>query len=301
LFNGFEPRVFPDELVVAASGPKSSRSAHLLLQDIGKALEQARDAIATAQADMLLKYNRKHIPPPLITPGSSVWVNGEGISWPANQKRPNALQAPWLGPFAVSSGLDACDNVVVELPPSLARVEPTFHVSKLEPFVPNDPVEFPNRSQAPPEPRVNEDGQYEQELESILDMRWHHGKIQVLCKFLGSPVEEAEWQDYSVEDPSWDEDRALVVQYQTKHPEPLRSTPKLLSRRVRIANERQPAATSSLPTSARQHRQHAAASSLPHSERRPAAASSLPTSPPLATTRRSSRLTGRSSLKSGEL
>ena len=205
-------------LLVKASGTKSSKSAHLLLKDIGNALEQAREAISAAQADMLLSYNLKHTRPPPIAVGSSVWVNGEGISWPANEKRPNALQAPWLGPFAVSSGLDAHDNVELELPPSLARVDPKFHVSKLEPFVPNDPVEFPGRAQETGEVVVNADGKYEAELESILDSRWHRGKVQVLCKYLGFPLEEAEWHDYNAGDGSWDTDRALVVQYFATNP-----------------------------------------------------------------------------------
>jgi hypothetical protein len=231
LFNGFEPRVFPDELLVKDSGTGSSKSAHFLLKNIGIALEKAREAISAAQADMLLSYNRRHTRPPPIAVGSSVWVNGEGISWPANEKRPNALQAPWLGPFAVSSGLDDQDNVVLELPPSLARVDPKFHVSKLEPFVPNDPVEFPGRSQEPGEVIVNAEGDYEAELEAIVDSRWHRGKLQVLCKYLGFPLEEAEWHDYSADDGSWDTDRALVVQYFTNNPlrpppSPIRRGPK---------------------------------------------------------------------------
>lgn len=60
LFNGFEPRVFPDERLVRSSGLSSSRPAHRLLRDIGDALAKAREAISAAQADMLFQYNRRH-------------------------------------------------------------------------------------------------------------------------------------------------------------------------------------------------------------------------------------------------
>ena len=39
---------------------------------------------------------------------------------------------------------------------------------------------------------VNDEGEYEAALESILDMRWSRGKVQVLCKYLGYPAAEAE-------------------------------------------------------------------------------------------------------------
>ena len=246
LFNGFEPRVFPDELSSSFS-KNSSTSAHKLLSEIGANLEKAKESISNAQAEMLLHYNRKHTPAPPLKVGTSVWVNGEGITWPANSKRPNALQDPWLGPFPVTTAPDSRENLTVELPPSLARVDPVFHVSKIEPFIDNDPVEFPGRAQETPAPVVNKVGEYEAELESILDMRWHHGKVQVLCKYLGYPSAEAEWHTYEPSDPSWDDDRALVVQYQASHP-PLAPPRKKVSKKVQAAKNRSPPASSSSTT-----------------------------------------------------
>ena len=136
----------------------------------------------------------------------------------------------------------------MELPPSLARVDPVFHISKIEPFIPNDPTEFPGRTQEAPAPVVNAEGAYEAELESILDMRWHQGQVQVLCKYLGYPVAEAEWQTYSHDDPNWDEDRALVVQYQSSHPSLVRPTKKV-SKKVQAARDRAATRPLSVPTS----------------------------------------------------
>ena len=217
--------------------PLTTGLPYKLLLEIGKNLEKAKSSIREAQADMLRQFDKKRAPPPPLAVGSSVWVNGEGIAWPADSKRPNALQAPWLGPFTVAAPRDERDNVVVELPPSLSQTDPRFHISKMEPFVSNDPVEFPGRTQESPPPVVADSGGYVAELESILDMRWSRGKIQVLCKYLGYPSSEAEWLDYSPFDPSWDDDRALVVQYQQTHP-PLAPPVKKISKRVQAARTR---------------------------------------------------------------
>ena len=61
-------------------------------------------------------------------------------------------------------------------------------------------------------------------------MRWHRGKWQVLCKYFCYPAAEAEWQDYSPVDASWNEDRELVLQYQATHP-PLAPATKKRSQR----------------------------------------------------------------------
>ena len=115
---------------------------------------------------------------------------------------------------------------------------------------------------------MNADGQYEAELESILDMRWHLGKLQVLCKYLGYPASEAEWHDYSPLDPDWDSDRALVVHYQATHP-PLPHPPKKISKKVKFGLLPPPKQISALVQ-----------------------ADSVLSSPPVSRSRRSTRLKG---------
>ena len=107
-----------------------------------------------------------------------MWLKAEGISWPANVKRPQALQDSWLGPFRVLEGNEAEDNVgniTLELPPSLSRLE---HVSKLEPFIENNPEEFPGRAQEVRLTKTNNQGEFlglGSEIESILDQKWERG------------------------------------------------------------------------------------------------------------------------------
>jgi hypothetical protein len=101
-----------------------------------------------------------------------------------------------LGLFRVTKGNEAewpkvGLNVDLDLPPSLSRVHPTFHVQKLKPFISNDHHLFPGRDQRPPATVVR-DGKWVAEVEKILDHRYSHNKLQYLIKFVGYPISEAE-------------------------------------------------------------------------------------------------------------
>jgi hypothetical protein len=172
----------------------------------------ARERIKEAQESQREQYDATHRPPPTYLPGENAWLSGKGISWPVDAQRPAGLQDEWLGPFPVISqdGL----NVKLSLPPSLSRVHPEFHVEKLTPSKPNDASQFPGR-EIPERPTgtITEQGT-EFEIEKILDHRTRQGKKQYLVKFRGHPFQDAEWHDYSHEDPTWDADRPLVVEYE---------------------------------------------------------------------------------------
>jgi hypothetical protein len=147
----------------------------------------------------------------------SVSVKAEGISWPAGVQRPKPLSDSMLGPFRVTKGNEAewprvGLNVDLDLPPSLSKVHPTFHVEKLEPFK----DQFPDRVQYTPAP-VARAGHWVAEVEKILDHRYSNNQLQYLIKFVGYPISEAEWHTYTADDPSWEDDIGLVVAYQSTH------------------------------------------------------------------------------------
>jgi hypothetical protein len=198
-------------------------------------LLSAQSHIAASQAEMAVRYNRNRKEAPRFATGSSVWVKAEGIAWPAGVQRPKPLSDSMLGPFLVTKGNEAewpqvGLNVELELPPSLGKVHPIFHVEKLEPFIGSSKTQFPDRAQYAPAPVVRE-GILVAEVEHILDHRYHSNRLQYLLKFVGYPISEAEWHSYSADDPSWEDDVALVVAFQAKHGLPSRPS----SRRNRIA------------------------------------------------------------------
>jgi hypothetical protein len=200
---------------------RQSRATSNLGRTIGSVLVSARKHIASSQAEMIVRYNRNRKEAPRFPSGTSVWVKAEGISWPAGVQRPRPLADSWLGLFRVSKGNESewpkvGLNVDLELPPSLSKVHPTFHVEKLEPYHPSNRSVFSGRSQEPPATVVR-GNQYVAEVGKSLDHRYQNKKLQYLVKYMGYPMSEAEWHTYAADDPSWEEDLGLVKEFQASH------------------------------------------------------------------------------------
>src|SRR5271169_6893749 len=90
------------------------------------------------------------------------------------------------------------------------QVHPVFHVGKLLPAS-TDPI--PGRQPPPPPDPEVMDGEMHYELDSILDSRLVHNKLQFLVS----------WKGYGYEDNSWVDDRDLnaprmVKDFYNSHP-----------------------------------------------------------------------------------
>jgi hypothetical protein len=91
------------------------------------------------------------------------------------------LSDPFIGPFRVVA-VHGDVNVEVELPPSMNRTHPVFHVDKLKRFV-RSQIEWPGREQLDRPPPMMMDGEEYFEVEKII------GKKEVEEE---APVEETE-------------------------------------------------------------------------------------------------------------
>ena len=93
------------------------------------------------------------------------------------------LSEKYLGPFTIISKPGA-HSFTLQLPDSMHSVHPVFHVSQLEPCVPNS---IPNRVQ-PPTPPIEVDGEPEYEIKEILDSkidrRRRHCQLLYLVRWL---------------------------------------------------------------------------------------------------------------------
>ena len=87
------------------------------------------------------------------------------------------LSEKYLGPFTIISK-PGTHSFTLRLPDSMRSVHPVFHVSQLEPCVPNM---IPNHVQ-PPAPSIEVDGEPEYEIEEILDSKinWRRCHCQLL-------------------------------------------------------------------------------------------------------------------------
>ena len=93
-----------------------------------------------------------------------VWLNGKDIKRKVASKKLGDIQ---LGPYKVLAKIGELDYKL-DLPPSMSRIHPVFHVDKLSSWKGND---INGILPPPPEP-VELDDEIEYEVREILDSRW---------------------------------------------------------------------------------------------------------------------------------
>lgn len=144
------------------------------------------DALRNAQEHQQLWYNSKRTERHYAV-GDLVIVKATNIK----TRRPcKKLDARYFGPFRI---LQKHGKLAyrVELPPSMARLHPVFHVSLLEKW--EQPPREANFEPGPVQhPELAEDDNYE--VEAILAHKTTYGTRRFLVKWLGWPLEKATWE-----------------------------------------------------------------------------------------------------------
>ena len=114
------------------------------------------------------------IPAPDFKVGDNVYVKAKYF-WSTRPSK--KLSEKNLGPYAIIVQVGS-HSFTLRLPDSMCAVHPVFHVSQLEPAMPNT---IPNWTQPPPPP-VKVDGEPEYEVSKILDSKVDHRRKS--CKLL---------------------------------------------------------------------------------------------------------------------
>ena len=157
-------------------------------------LEEARSALAKAKDNMAWYYNQRHVPAPEYQPGDRVYLDASDIKTTRPSQK---LAHRFLGPYTVVQKV-ARNAYKLDLPPSMKRLHPVFNVVKLLP-APVDPIL--GRQPDPPPPPELVDGEEHYELESVLDSRLRHNRLEYLVK----------WKGYGYEHNSWVLDRDMAA------------------------------------------------------------------------------------------
>ena len=152
------------------------------MQDITQMLTTE---LELAQGIYQFYADQHQVDAPLFEPGDKVWLLRRNIT----TRRPsNKLDYKRLGPFTIADQINPV-AFRLNLPPSM-KVHDVFHVSLLEPYIPNT---LPGRLEEPPPPAIV-DGEPEYEVEEILDSRIFRRKLQYLVSWKGYDISERSWE-----------------------------------------------------------------------------------------------------------
>ncbi len=134
-----------------------------VLQEWKQALEEAQVALRMAQDRYAAQADLSRVDMPLVV-GQKVWLSSENVNLAGNPS--GKFRQRYLGPFRVKRLVSkvACE---LELPPTLKRLHPVFHVSLLKPHV-EDEI---HPAQPQPDPVLNDDGEEEYYVEEIIGHR----------------------------------------------------------------------------------------------------------------------------------
>ena len=196
---GYHPHL-PLDAAVIPSNISNNQSAADRIAELHQAMSDAKSCLLQAQQRQSHYANLKRREV-ILTLGQSVLLSSEHLQL-KDKDRTKKLMEKYIGPFKIKR---VVSSVAYELDlPSTMKIHPVFHVSKLKPLKSSDSTNYPGRASAeaprPPPELVNEDGDEEWEVESIvkerITKRGRNGKkrVEYLVKWVGYPEWEMTWE-----------------------------------------------------------------------------------------------------------
>jgi hypothetical protein len=130
---------------------------------LDKLHQELKTTIAEAQLCYQDPADLQRMSAPLFKVGQQAFVKAKFFC----STRPSTkLSDKFLGPFNIIAQTSA-HSITLRLPNTIHGVHPVFHVSMLEPAIPN---KIPNRTQLPPPP-IKVQGELEYEISEILNSK----------------------------------------------------------------------------------------------------------------------------------
>ncbi len=193
LSTGHEFRL-PIAAGVGASHQSVNPSASDMVQRMSNDLEQAKQSLAQAQQRQA-KYADQHRREDSFKAGDRVMLSTANLS---TQGRAGKLLPSYIGPFKI---IRVASPVAyeLELPASMRRVHPVFHISRLRRFV-DGSEQFPSRPVAVTRPpaEILESGEEAWEVERVVDKRVRRAGrrrvVEYLVVWRGYPEWEKSWE-----------------------------------------------------------------------------------------------------------
>jgi glycosylphosphatidylinositol phospholipase D len=164
--------------------------------DLQAALGKAKTLLQAAQDRQKAFADKRRSPDPDFAVGQEILLSSKNI--PLKHPGSHKLLPRWLGPFRVARRISSV-AYKLELPPTMSRLHPVFHVSLLKPYRSDGPYQ-------PPPPVVLQDGSEEFEVETILSHR--DRKLPRSRRTVREYL--VKWQGYAHEHNTWEPAKNLT-------------------------------------------------------------------------------------------
>ena len=179
---GYHPRfsMTPQNQKITMSAPAAATLANQLRTLHEKLIEN----IKLAQNHQAKFYDARHKPIEFQR-GDRVWLLSRNIRTECPNKK---LDWKRLGPYTVIERIGT-QAYRLDLPRTM-KIHPVFHISLLEQYKPSI---IPGRIQEPP-PSIIINGEFECEVEDILDSKYLRRRLFYFVKWKGHPESENSWE-----------------------------------------------------------------------------------------------------------